>query len=483
MENIPWVAALLVIGDWLIRVALSLRVIMRRRAVGTSLAWLAIILLLPFAGGFLYVLIGETHLGRTRAARAEHFVRRFRILREAILPQVELDGGRMRPGDAALARLAQSLAGFGPTSGNRWELMESATEFFDRLRADIESAAHSVCLQFYIWHLGGDADEIVAAVERAARRGVRTAIQVDALGSAAFVKSDAFKRLKAAGAHAHAALPVGFFRLWFRRLDLRNHRKIAVIDERIGYTGSQNLVDPRFFKQEAHVGQWVDAMARIEGPAVDALWLTFASDWELDTGQEFARQRPPVAIDRGCETGVMQVVPSGPQFAPEVINQILLTAIYSARRELIITSPYFVPDESLMTALTSAARRGVDVTVILPARNDSRLVRLASEAMSGDLLAAGVRIVGFEGGLLHTKSITADGSMSMFGSLNLDPRSLWLNFEISLLVYDDEFTHSLRDLQREYIRQSTEMTFEDWQKCSIMRRLLRNAVRLLAPLL
>ncbi len=483
MENFPWAAALLLIGDWLIRVGLSVRVIMRRRAVGTSLAWLSIILLLPFAGGFLYLLVGETHLGRTRARRAEQFTERFRAAQGAFPKAIDLAARRVQPGGIALARLAKSLVGIDAWPGNRWELLASAPDFFARLVADIDAARESVCLQFYIWHNGGLADDVAAAVERAARRGVRCWVQVDALGSSAFVRSATYERLRSAGAQMHASLPVGLVRLWFRRLDLRNHRKIVVIDEQIGYTGSQNLVDPRFFKQDAHVGQWVDAMTRIEGPAVAALWLSFASDWELDTGQQLTKEHPVSATAFEAPGAIMQVVPSGPQFAPEVINQILLTAVYSAQRELVITSPYFVPDENLMTALSSAARRGVAVTVLVPAKNDSRLVRLASEAMNGDLLANGVRILGFNGGLLHTKSITVDGEISLFGSLNLDPRSLWLNFEISLLIYDQAFTAALRELQQAYMRQSTELRLEDWQNCSTARRVVRNAVRLLAPLL
>jgi len=214
---------------------------------------------------------------------------------------------------------------------------------------------------------------------------------------------------------------------------------------------------------------------------VDALWLTFASDWELDTGEALKKQHS-LAVPSQSDA-IMQAIPSGPQFKPEVINQILLTAVYSAQTELVITSPYFVPDENLMTALTSASLRGVAVTVVVPAKNDSRLVRLASESMSGDLLAHGVRIMGFNGGLLHTKSITVDGRMSLFGSLNLDPRSLWLNFEISLLIYDEGFTKSLRNLQERYIQQSTALRLDDWLACSLTRRAVRNAVRLLAPLL
>jgi cardiolipin synthase len=483
LENIPWFAALALLGDWLIRVGLSIRVIMRRRAVGTSLAWLSIILLVPFVGGFLYLLIGETHLGRTRAERARKFTSRFRTVQTMLPAPPEALLSRIEPSGRALSRLASNLVGLHPAPGNRWELLTSAPDFFARLIGDIDAAQHSVCLEFYIWHNGGLADDVAAAVERAARRGVQCWVQVDALGSAAFVESDNYRRLAEAGARVHAVLPVNLMRLWIRRLDLRNHRKIVVIDERIAYTGSQNLVDPRYFKQDADVGQWVDAMARVEGPVVDAMWITFASDWELDTGEQMPRLRPVTEVTLDAKGAMLQVVPSGPQFEKEVINQILLTAVYSAQRELVITSPYFVPDESLMIALGSAARRGVAVTVLVPAKNDSRLVRLASEAITGDLLLSGVRMFGFNGGLLHTKSITVDGQLALFGSLNLDPRSLWLNFEISVLIYDAEFTGAIRALQEEYLFQSTEIRLEDWQSCSPWRRVLRNAVRLLAPLL
>ncbi len=483
MGNISWLAIVLLVIDWLIRVGLSVRVIMRRRAVGTSLAWLSIVLLLPFLGGFLYILVGETHLGRIRADRARKFTGRFKVIQTLFPVPNDAILQSLGPGGASLARLAHNLVGLHAAPGNRWELLNSAPAFFARLIGDIDAAQHSVCLEFYIWHNGGVADDVAAAVERAARRGVKCWVQVDALGSAAFVESATFRRLAESGAQMRAVLPVNLFRMLFRRLDLRNHRKIVVIDERIGYTGSQNLVDPRYFKQNSHVGQWIDAMARVEGPIVDALWLTFASDWELDSGEQVPRQLPVQQVDATSGGALIQAVPSGPQLEQEVINQILLTAVYSAQRELVITSPYFVPDENLTTALSSAARRGVTVTVVIPAKNDSRLVRLASEATAGDLLASGVRIMAFEGGLLHTKSITVDGETAMFGSLNLDPRSLWLNFEISLLIYDQAFTGAIRALQQEYILQSKQQRLEEWQQCTAARRLLRNTVRLLAPLL
>jgi len=176
-------------------------------------------------------------------------------------------------------------------------------------------------------------------------------------------------------------------------------------------------------------------------------------------------------------------VPSGPDLRPEAIHQLLLTAIYSARHDLVMTTPYFVPEESMLTALLSAALRGVDVTLIVPARNDSLLVRYASVAHFDDLMSAGARIALFNGGLLHTKSLTIDGSTSVFGSVNLDMRSLWLNFEISLLVYDPDFTGRLRTLRDVYLADSRMLDLASWRRRPAWCRFTEDACRLLGPLL
>jgi cardiolipin synthase len=180
---------------------------------------------------------------------------------------------------------------------------------------------------------------------------------------------------------------------------------------------------------------------------------------------------------------LVQLVPSGPQPRPMAILQLLLSTIYSARRELIITTPYFVPDDSVLTALMSVAHSGVKVTLIIPERNDSILADYASRAVFEDLLTAGVRIAAFRGGLLHTKSITVDGEFCIFGSVNLDMRSLWLNFELSLLVYDAAMTAQIRDLQLDYLRQSLDVDIALVQSRSLPGRFLENAAHLLAPLL
>jgi cardiolipin synthase A/B len=357
---------------------------------------------------------------------------------------------------------------------------------FRSLIADIDAAQRSCQMVFYIWHMGGWADEVAQALLRAAARGVTCRVLVDAVGSRELPARDRWRpRCVTAESESSPPCPVACSAPRFVRFDLRMHRKIVVIDGELAYTGSLNLVDPRYFKQNSGVGQWVDAMVRVQGPAVEGLLGTFLGDWALESGEGVEQltgtsDYHPLAE---CGPSVVQVAPSGPIESSDAILRSLLMAIYSARRELILTTPYFVPDESLVAALMSAAQRGVAVTLIVPGRVDSRLVRLASQAFKGDLLGAGVRVAMFHGGLLHTKSITVDGEFSFFGSLNLDPRSLYLNFEITLMVYDRGFTGTLRQLQRSYLDHCEYMDLEQWQSRSGWQRLKENTARLLGPLL
>ena len=312
-----------------------------------------------------------------------------------------------------------------------------------------------------------------------------TMLHAEIVRSKPFLKSRAVKQLEAEGVELAVSLPVGALSALVSRADLRNHRKIVVIDGAIAYTGSQNLVDPRIFKQDEGVGQWIDAMVRIEGPAVEAIAGTFSQDWEVVTGVGYKYFKSNMDLKQLDEKGsvALQLVPSGPQPKPLAILQLVLSTIYSAQRELIVTTPYFIPDDSVLTALVSAAHRGVAVTLIIPAKNDSRLAEYASRAVFDDLLAAGVRIARFRGGLLHTKSITVDSEYCLFGSLNLDMRSLWLNFEISLFIYNRDMTSHIRDMQLGYLGEADVIVASECRKRPWLKRFFENAVHLLAPLL
>lgn len=478
VDQFSWLVFDALVVHWAIIMTLTVRVIMRRRPVGVSLAWIALIVSVPFLGAGIYLVIGENRIsalyGRRAAAMRGRYAAWLHELGTGGYPQMK------QPDAGSVEWLAQTVIGFPVLGGNRMELLRDYEATFRHMIADIEQARHSCHLEFYIWHPGGWVDSVAEALMDAAARGVECRVMVDAVGSKPMLRHPQWQALQRAGVAVAVALPTGLISMFVSRADLRNHRKVVVIDGAVAYTGSQNMVDPRYFKQDAGVGQWVDAMTRIEGPAATALAVSFMSDWEVVTGEHLT---VPAVTPPFPEGPAIQLAPSGPGPDPLAILKLLLGVVYRARRELVITTPYFVPDDSLLTALVSAAQRGVSVTVVVPARNDSWLVDHASRSFFDDLLRAGVSIATFEGGLLHTKSITVDGELCVFGSLNLDMRSLWLNFEMSLLVYDREFTARLRVMQDAYLARAPYLDRESWLKRPLRRKFLENTVRLTAPLL
>jgi cardiolipin synthase len=485
LEEISYVTLLLLVLHWTLVIALSVRVIMRRRPIGILLAWLAIILSVPFLGVLFYLFVGENRVSAKYLKRAKGIEGRYTQWQQSLQTRSAVDWSKMNPEALPLHQQAETIFGFPALQGNRLHLLSDYKSIFQSLIDDINNSRTTCHLEFYIWHPGGLADELSDAVINAAQRGVVCRVLVDDVGSKAFLKGDAPARFRAAGVRLGISLPVGLFTTLFSRADLRNHRKIVAIDGRIAYTGSQNLVDPRYFKQDEGVGEWIDAMVRVEGPAVESLGGIFLQDWEVVTGGGLAKLEESHDVEPVEEQGPapVQVMPSGPAHKPLAILQQLLSVIYAARHEMIITTPYFVPDDSLLTALISAAHRGVAVTIVLPEKNDSRLADYASRAVFDDLLAAGVRIAAFRDGLLHTKSITIDGDFCLFGSVNFDMRSMWLNFEISLLIYNRDMTTQIRELQSAYIRNSTLLDESSWKQRSIVQRFLENASYLTAPLL
>lgn len=476
------IPTLVLTGHWLIVIGLSVRVIMRRAPVGISLAWLTVVFSVPLGGAALYLLFGEKRLGRRRRlSLGRNIPRRNRWL-ERERGRSDVNSG---PGAGEmLIRQAEKVSGFPAQSGNTLVLLAGSEAFFDRLIADIDASQKRVHLAFYIWHPGGRVDELADALIRATARGVQCRALADAVGSKDFRKSKTFNRLRLAGVDMVDTLPTGLVRMLFVRADLRNHRKIAVIDQAIAYAGSQNLVDPRLFRRDTGVGEWIDAMVRISGPAALMLDSVFELDWAVETGTDFFDPGDCVTSDSRPEAGsLVQITPSGPDVHQEAIHWSLLAAVYAARREIILSTPYFVPDDSILTALLSAATRGVEVTIIVPARNDSLFVRYASVANFDQLMDVGVNLALFEGGLLHTKSLTVDGEVSVFGSVNLDMRSFWLNFEISLIVADSDFSARLRALQLSYLAASTRLDPEGWRRRAAHQVFLSNMFRLLGPLI
>jgi cardiolipin synthase len=476
---------LFLLAHTLIIIGSFIRIIMIRLPVVVSLAWMILIVILPFFGAILYLLFGEKHLGRKHTERTESIIGRYALWLNNLPPQVLTKRAGLSPASEGLNRLTQMSLGILAMSGNALELMDKAETILRAIIADIERAKIFCHLEFYIINQGGIADEVCEALVRAAERGVSCKLLIDAMGSRPFLKSNMARHLREKGILVAAALPIGPLRALTARMDLRLHRKIVVIDNETAYTGSLNLVDPRFFKQEAGVGEWVDAMVKIRGPAVYLRSALFTWDWELEAGSDPVALPEIKKLTAGTQPGTadVQVIPSGPGIYGDRIYHLLMMTMYAAREELVITTPYFVPDEAVFNALLSAARRGVRVIIILPQKNDSRLVHYTCHSYFDDLLDADVQIYGFTGGLLHTKSIVVDGEISLFGTVNMDIRSFWLDFEVTLCSYDPGFARQLRTLQQKYIEDSEAVDPATWRNRPSRQRFMENMVRLSSPLL
>jgi cardiolipin synthase len=366
--------------------------------------------------------------------------------------------------------------------GHKVELISDTGRILKGLIDDIDACRERCSFEFYIWHQGGLVDDLVEALIRAAGRGVAVTALMDGLGSRPSIREGLAARMRAAGIVVVVVLPANALRMVVARVDLRNHRKIAVFDDCIAWTGSCNLADPRHFKKDAGVGPWVDAMVRIEGPACALLGTITNAMAVLQAGPGLRDVRTP-KLGHKAGPVALQVLPSGPGFAFQHVESVILTAIYSARRELILTTPYFVPGEAVVTALRSAARRGVEVVMVLPWRCDSRMVQYASASYFDELLSAGVRIHRFRGGLLHTKSMVVDRELAVFGTVNFDLRSFHLNFELSMLLYDRDFAEVLVKLHRDYLADCEPMDLAVWRTRPFRHRVIENAAQIASPLL
>ncbi len=461
-----------------------IRVILKpHRDPASRIAWTLVILILPAVGIIGYLLLGETNIGRRRIERMNRILAGLPRVAEA---SAEHDGAlraaipeRWQP----LFRVGHSINGFEPLGGNRAELMADSNAAIDAMVADIDAATEHVHLLFYIWLPDTNGLKMVEAVKRAAARGVVCRVMVDDLGSRILWRSEHWRAMEAAGVKVGRALPIGnpLLRIFNGRIDLRNHRKIVVIDDAITYCGSQNCADPEF-RIKARYAPWVDAVVRFEGPIARQNQHLFVADWMayVDERIDDLLRAPLRGFDRGITA---QVVGSGPTVRYSAMPEMFETLMYSAREELVITTPYFVPDESMQAALCASARRGVATTIVFPARNDSRLVAAASRSNYAELLAAGVRIFEYGEGLLHAKTLTLDGEVTLIGSANMDRRSFDLNYENNILVYDPMLTRAVRERQKSYIASSKPVTLDEVGAWTMSQRLLNNTLAMLGPVL
>jgi cardiolipin synthase A/B len=448
-----------------------------RRAPSAAKGWLLLIFFEPWVGLLLYVLIGRAKLPRKQRAKLAELPEAMATVAERFANHPNLFHPEVDPALSQAVALAEHLGGSPILGGNSVEILVDYDGVIARLVADIDRAQHHVHLQFYIFADDAATGPVIAALDRAARRGVACRVLIDAIGSRAAVRT-LRPKLTALGVANHAMLPVSLFPWRKARLDLRNHRKIAVIDGRVGYTGSQNLVAAGFNKGLTYE----DLMVRVHGPVVLELQYIFASDWFLETSEvlEGDGEFPDPTVAGAVPA---QALPSGPAFPTQNNQRLFVALVYGARRQVVLTTPYFIPDEPLLQAMQSAAQRGVDVHLVVSEKGDKAFVTFAQESYYEELLEAGVHVHLYQQNFLHAKHLSIDDSVAMIGTSNLDIRSFALNAEVMLMIYDPATVAWLAIEQERYFDNSRLLTLADWQKRSYARKLAQNLSRLLSPLL
>ena len=458
---IGWVAYMLGLGGW---------ILLQKRPPVATLSWLLGLAALPYLGFVVYLVFGPQRIKRHRLRRARSRV----SLPE---PEAWADAG----GAAELATLATATTGIARDSAISVRLLVDGGDTYESLLEAIAGARHHVHLEYYIFAADRSGTLLRDALVERARAGVAVRLLMDAVGSAKCPRTF-FAPLLEAGGEIAWFHPMRFGRIWQRTwINLRSHRKIVVVDGRIGFTGGINITDEE--NDRLRNDAYRDLHLRIEGDAVRGLQLLFVEDWAYASGQrDFISSVVKAMPEREPGPIAAQVLGSGPDSPWESIHRLHVGAIHEARKRVWLATPYFVPGEAALMALTSAALGGLDVRVLVPRRSDSLVVTLAARSYFDKLLAAGVRVYEYGPRMLHTKALLVDDDLALVGSANFDARSFSLNFEVCMLLRDHGVAAGLAQLFEADLAKAPRVRADRPQPLWSVR-LPEAAARLLSPLL
>jgi cardiolipin synthase len=466
-----------IISEWIIRIVMLLVVPQRRRPT-SALAWLMIIFLQPWIGLVIFFLFGAQRVNKARFIKFDELHKLLDSGEKKLKERDDVVAPVLNEKGQKISDFVQTLGSMPPLRGNTSQLLPDAQKFYDLLVEDINNAKESIHMLFYIYNDDVVGQRIAEALAAAAKRGVICRLLVDSMGSKEMLKTLA-PDMRKKGIEVHDALPVKSKSRFVGRVDMRNHRKVIVIDGVVGYTGSQNITDPSY----GHVDLiWHDVMMRLTGKILLELQFLFISDWYMETNEQLIK--PELFPEREQNGSAdLQILPSGPIYPQENYQSLVVSMFYYATKRVIITTPYLVPDEVFMQAVQSACTRGIEVIIICPEKTDQLMPTLAARSYYESLLLYGARIYLHTDGLLHAKTMTIDGEYGLFGSSNFDIRSFAINFEVNLVIYDNKTNTDLVALQEKYLAESTELTFEEWNKRSNKVKLWQNVARLVSPML
>ena len=452
----------------------------QRRDPVVSLAWLLGFTAIPVVG-FLIFLVFGTGLKRKTAKK---YAERWRMNMDLTERMSVEDGKRIineykNLPQGSLITYLLNINSSVPTDGNSVEIFTSADDKFTELLKDIEHAEKSINMLYFIIRDDKIGNKVLNALVKKAKEGVKVRFLYDDIGSL-LTKRDIFDELKTAGGAVSAFFPVKLGS--YSKINHRNHRKIVVIDGKIGYIGGINIGDEYFGKKR--LSPWRDTHIKVKGPAVRYIQKAFSLDWMFSTGEDLARSIaenfPP--CEKQSENKCMQIVCSGPDSKEEEIKCGIIKMINSAKKRIYLQTPYFVPDQSFLNAIKTAAQSGVDVRVMIPGIPDKRYVYYSTESYIGELLEAGIKVYKYNG-FLHAKTVCADDEVCTVGTTNIDIRSFQLHFEINAFIYDIPITKRMNEIFENDIKNSREVTAYDYRNRGIMQKMLEGLFRLFSPIM
>ena len=453
-------------------VSLVLLIISENRNPQKTMSWILVLVFMPIAGTIAYLIFGEDHRRRRKLNK-----RLNKGLEEKPKPSFSHKSERTEPSHGKLERLMLETAGAPLIYGNRGDFFPEPKERFEKFFDDIKNAKGHIHLLYYTLMDDRVGNELKSILIKKAAEGVEVRVIYDGVGSLK-ARKKFFKEMAQNGVEVEEFLPIRFLK-FARRVNYRNHRKIAVIDGEIGYVGGRNIADCYLYGLPR--GEWRDLDIRIEGEGVYGLQAAFLTDWYYAHKQRVDDKKyfPKIGA-KGAN--LMQIVSGGPNDEFESIMSGMFEAICGAKKYAYITTPYFIPNEQIMRAMQAAALSGVDVRLILPSKSDSVFVNAAGFSFVSGLLESGVKVYLFQGGFIHAKSIAVDDSLFITGSANMDIRSFELNFETCAFLYDEKSAEEGRKIFMGDLAKSKELLKDEWAKRPAYRRAFESSMRIISPI-
>lgn len=440
-----------------------------------SLSWVIALIFLPVIGLIFYIFFG-------RSLRGQHMISRMnkrKIITTMAPRHVNLNSQNLPRAERNLIKLARNVSSSFYTVNNDIDIFTNGEEKFSALKKDLREARRSIYLQYYIFLDDTLGHEIAEILMQKAREGVDVKVMYDHVGSFS-VRNRFFKMMNSAGIETHPFFKVTFPQ-FANRVNWRNHRKIVIIDEAIGYIGGMNIAD-RYVKSASRGWGWRDTHFRVTGDIVESLTFSFVVDWNFRNQEHPMSYPKPRPVELYNNLG-MQLVTSGPLSQWDNLALCFLKAISSATRCIYIQTPYFLPTDALRHALEAAALSKIDVRIMIPRRPDSRMLQYASFSYVTQCLRAGIKVYLYNPGMLHAKTMIIDDNIVTAGSTNFDFRSFENNFECNLFIYDSEVNRRMREIFFNDMSKCTKLTYATWHKRPLPQRIAESIVRLVSPIL